>query len=185
MRVRFDAVHKCQMSHILPQPPVLIIAIGGAEEEGTTKRGTAALLLSDAGCSLHRTPIAQTSSTMSLGEPKIKVGDTFPDVTVHIGFAGNTPTAPQSTSSLVSGKKVLVVRHTAPRLTQIYLCTPKRARARVRLLTKGILRFAVDRSRCRARSRPPDPRARCRASRLPRSTAALRRPASTWCTSCA
>ena len=33
---------------------------------------------------------------MSLGTPKIKVGDTIPDVTVHVGFAGNTPTAPQS-----------------------------------------------------------------------------------------
>ena len=46
---------------------------------------------------------------MSLGAPKIKVGDKFPDVTVHIGFAGNTPTAPQKTSSLVAGKKCLFV----------------------------------------------------------------------------
>ena len=47
---------------------------------------------------------------MSLGVPKIKVGDTFPtDIIVHIGFAGNTPTAPQKTGSLVSDKKCLVV----------------------------------------------------------------------------
>ena len=47
---------------------------------------------------------------MSLGDPKIKVGDTFPkDVTIHIGFAGNTPTAPQTTGSLLAGKKILVV----------------------------------------------------------------------------
>ena len=47
---------------------------------------------------------------MSLGEAKIKVGDEFPkDVTVHIGFAGNTPSAPQSSGSLVAGKKVLFV----------------------------------------------------------------------------
>ena len=33
---------------------------------------------------------------MSLGEPKIKVGDSFPtDVIVHQGFAGNTPDAPK------------------------------------------------------------------------------------------
>ena len=47
---------------------------------------------------------------MSLGEPIIKVGDTFPtDVIVHIGFAGNTPTAPQKVGSLTAGKKVLFV----------------------------------------------------------------------------
>ena len=47
---------------------------------------------------------------MSLGEPIIKVGDAFPkDVTVHIGFAGNTPTAPQKSGDLVAGKKVLFV----------------------------------------------------------------------------
>jgi hypothetical protein len=47
---------------------------------------------------------------MSLGEPKIKVGDTFPaDVVVHVGFAGNTPEAPQTMGSLLSGKKCLVV----------------------------------------------------------------------------
>ena len=47
---------------------------------------------------------------MSLGVPKIKVGDLFPtDVTVHIGFAGNTPSAPQKTGSLVGDKKCLVV----------------------------------------------------------------------------
>jgi len=47
---------------------------------------------------------------MSLGEPKIKVGDSFPtDVIVHVGFAGNTPSAPQTIGSLVAGKKCLVV----------------------------------------------------------------------------
>ena len=47
---------------------------------------------------------------MSLGVPKIKVGDTFPtDIIVHIGFAGNTPSAPQKTGSLVGDKKCLVV----------------------------------------------------------------------------
>lgn len=46
----------------------------------------------------------------SLGSPKIAVGGAFPkDVTVHIGFAGNTPSAPQSSGSLVAGKKVLFV----------------------------------------------------------------------------
>ena len=48
--------------------------------------------------------------SIELGEPKVKVGDAFPaDVTVHIGFAGNTPSAPQTTGSLVAGKKVLFV----------------------------------------------------------------------------
>ena len=48
--------------------------------------------------------------SMSLGSPKIKEGDVFPkDVIVHVGFAGNTPSAPQSTGSLVDGKKCLVV----------------------------------------------------------------------------
>jgi len=46
---------------------------------------------------------------MSLGAPKVKVGDTFPEVTVHVGFAGNTPSAPQTTTSLLTGKKCLVV----------------------------------------------------------------------------
>ena len=45
-----------------------------------------------------------------LGVPKVKVGDSFPtDVTVHIGFAGNTPNAPQKSGTLVAGKKVLFV----------------------------------------------------------------------------
>ena len=46
---------------------------------------------------------------MSLGSPTIKVGDTFPDVIVHVGFAGNTPDAPQSTTSLLKDKKCLFV----------------------------------------------------------------------------
>ena len=47
---------------------------------------------------------------MSLGSPKVAVGDTFPqDVIVHIGFAGNTPSAPQPSGVLVNGKKVLFV----------------------------------------------------------------------------
>jgi len=47
---------------------------------------------------------------MSLGEPKVKVGDKFPmDVVVHVGFAGNTPTAPQKMEALLTGKKALVV----------------------------------------------------------------------------
>ena len=51
-----------------------------------------------------------TVLAMSLGEPKIKVGDKFPtDVIVHQGFAGNTPDAPKTTGTLLSGKKCLVV----------------------------------------------------------------------------
>ena len=47
---------------------------------------------------------------MSLGEPKIKVGDTMPmDVIVHQGFAGNTPDAPKPLSAFLKGKKVLLV----------------------------------------------------------------------------
>lgn len=47
---------------------------------------------------------------MSLGEPAIKVGDKIPaDVVVHVGFAGNTPTAPQTIGSLLTGKKCLLV----------------------------------------------------------------------------
>ena len=47
---------------------------------------------------------------MSLGEPKIKVGDTMPmDVIVHQGFAGNTPSAPQPMKTFLAGKKVLLV----------------------------------------------------------------------------
>jgi peroxiredoxin len=40
----------------------------------------------------------------------VKVGDTIPpDVVVHIGFAGNTPTAPQTMGSLLKNRKVLLV----------------------------------------------------------------------------
>ena len=50
------------------------------------------------------------SLSMSLGEPTIKVGDKMPaDVVVHIGFAGNTPSAPQKLGGLLAGKKVLLV----------------------------------------------------------------------------
>ena len=47
---------------------------------------------------------------MSLGAPKINVGDTIPmDVVVHVGFAGNTPDAPQPMSKLLKGNNVLLV----------------------------------------------------------------------------
>ena len=47
---------------------------------------------------------------MSLGEAKIKVGDTMPmEVVVHKGFAGNTPDAPQPMSAFLKGKNVLLV----------------------------------------------------------------------------
>jgi peroxiredoxin len=47
---------------------------------------------------------------MSLGAPKIKVGDTIPmDVVVHQGFAGNTPDAPKPMSAFLKGKNVLLV----------------------------------------------------------------------------
>ena len=56
----------------------------------------------------HRTTLF--CFAMSLGAPKIKVGDTIPmDVVVHQGFAGNTPDAPKPMSAFLKGKNVLLV----------------------------------------------------------------------------
>ena len=56
------------------------------------------------------TPTKDLVRVMSLGKPTIAVGAKFPsDVVVHVGFAGNTPSAPQTVGSLVAGKKILFV----------------------------------------------------------------------------